>query len=142
MADYPASPTQRPPGWSPEMERQFQVYMGMDPSVRDWRNSFQTRFGEQPLGADDPRGDFNYRYAYGAGEAPAPYALDGGMPHWGSSGKTADHPTRWMNDFMQQFGVDPNAVDPAQVTPDMQQFIGNTMPQQPFGSLAPPMRLR
>lgn len=137
MADYPQSPTQRPSGWSPEMERQFQVYMAMDPSVRAWRNSFETRFGEQPLGPNDPRGDFNYRYAYAAGEQPAPYALDGGMPHWGSSGKTAGHPTRWMNDFMGQFGVDPNALQPGQVTPDMQRFMYGNIAGAPLSYMPP-----
>lgn len=140
MADYPVSPTSAPPGWSPDVEHQFNAYMAFDPGVRQWRNSFSNRFGEQPLGPNDPRGDYNYRYAFGAGDQPAPYGLDGGAAHWGSAGKTAGHPTRWMNDFMGQFGTDPMGLQAGQVTPQMQQFMQGTIPQQPFGALAP-MRL-
>ena len=108
-------------GLPPDQEAQFQTFMAFDPNVRAWKNSFQNRFGEPP-NIENSR-DFDYRKAWQAGEAPHPYAPDGGMPHWGSAGKSDDHPTAWMNTFMQQFGVDPMTIQPHEVTPSMQQFM-------------------
>jgi hypothetical protein len=85
----------------------------------------------------DPNGDFNYRYAFAAGDGPHPYSLDGGFPHWGSAGKTANHPTHWMNDFMQRFGIDPMALRDSQVTPEMQQFMSNQLSNAPFSYMPP-----
>ena len=35
-------------GLPPDQEKQFQTFMAFDPSVRQWRNSFQNRYGEPP----------------------------------------------------------------------------------------------
>lgn len=94
--------------WTPEQEQGFQTYMAFDPGVRAWRQGFVNKFGEEPNINDDP--SFDYRKAYAAGDGPRAYAHDT-MPHWGSTGKAPDHPTEWMNDFMGQFGQDPNEAD-------------------------------
>ena len=124
--------------WTPQHEQDFQTYMAFDPGVRQWRNAFQTRFGEQPRINDDPT--FNYREAYLAGNGPKPYANDRGFPHWQSTGKAADHPTEWMNRFMQQFGVDPNDVQPHQVTPQMQQFMSQELQRNQMNALTAGMQ--
>lgn len=91
---------------TPENEGAFQSFMAFDPNVRAWRNGFQNKYGEPPR-MNDP--SFDYRAAYTAGNKPQAYGYDT-MPHWDSRGKAPDHPTAWMNDFMQQYGVDPNAA--------------------------------
>lgn len=101
-------------------EHEFQTFMAFDPSVRAWRNGFANKTGEQPNTENDPT--FDYRTAYAAGNRPQAYAHDT-MPHWDSRGKAPDHATAWMNDFMQRFNVDPNDLQPQQVTPEMQQFM-------------------
>jgi hypothetical protein len=115
--------------WSPDHERQFQTYMAFDPGVRQWRNAFTQQAGGPP---QIDGGDFNYREAYLAGNGPKPYAHDSAVPHWSSTGKGKNHPTAWMETFMQQFGVDPNDLKPEQWTPQMQDFLrreigGNTI---------------
>ncbi len=120
--------------WTPDHEQQFQTYMAFDPGVRQWRNAFTTRYGEQPRINDDPT--FNYREAYLAGNGPKPYAHDAAVPHWSSTGKSADHPTEWMNRFMGQFGVDPNDLTPETVTPEMQQFMQQELRANQVNALA------
>lgn len=101
--------------WSPEREKEFRTAMEFGPGYKDWRASFQRRFGEQP-NLDDPM--YNYRAAWQAGAVPTPYENDQGFPHWPSSAerapfaepiplKSKDHPTAWMETFMRQYGVDP-----------------------------------
>ena len=59
--------------------------------------------------------DYDYRGAYKAGikEVISPYD---NKPHWPSSTdsgqmlKDPSHPTAWMEFFMRQYGVDPNAM--------------------------------
>ena len=59
--------------------------------------------------------DYDYRGAYKAGikEVISPYD---NRPHWPSSTnsgqmlKDPSHPTAWMEFFMRQYGVDPNAM--------------------------------
>lgn len=115
----------------PDQEQSFQSFMAFDPNVRAWRNDYANRYGEQPNTQADPT--FDYREAYTAGNRPQPYAGDAGHYHWDSRGKAPDHPTEWMNDFMQRFGKDPMQLQPHEVTPEMQQFmqqqIGPQMPQ-------------
>lgn len=106
--------------WTPQHEQGFQTYMAFDPGVRQWRNAFSTKYGEAPRIDDDP--SFNYREAYLAGNGPKPYEGDQ-VPHWQSTGKSADHPTAWKNTFMQTFGADPDALAPDQWTPQMQDFM-------------------
>jgi hypothetical protein len=118
---------------SPEQEKQFQMFMAFDPSVRAWQNSYQNRYGEPPNTTNDPT--FDYRQAWQAGNKPQPYAGDNGFPHWDSRGKAPDHPTEWMNDFMQRFGADPMMLQPQQVTPEMQQFMRQQLSNVPSGGL-------
>ena len=110
--------------WSPQREHEFQTFMAFDPNVRDWRNSFQRQYGEAP---QINGGNFDYRGAYMTGDRPQPVPSDP-VPHWGSVGKTAGHPTAWKQTFMTQFGVDPDVVmQSGQTTPEMQQFINDQL---------------
>lgn len=106
--------------WTPGHETEFQNFLAFDPGVRQWRNAFSRRYGEQPN--TDPGGDYDYRQAYMAGARPQRVPNDP-VPHWPSVGKSADHPTAWKETFMQRFGVDPDAVTEDMVTPEMQQFM-------------------
>lgn len=121
-----------PLGWSPPSEHQFQTYMAFDPSVRAWRNDFQSKFGESPDMSRDS--GFDYRAAYAAGDGPRPYAGD--IPHWGSAGKLPGHQTEWKQHFMTQFGVDPDTPG-LQYSPQMQSFMTKHLSSVPF-ALAPP----
>lgn len=112
--------------FTPEQEQNFQTFMAFNPNVRAWQNGFQNRYGEMPNTTNDPT--FSYRQAWQAGNVPQPYAGDNGFYHWDSRGKAADHPTEWMNDFMQKFGADPMLLQPQQVTPGMQQFMQQQLP--------------
>lgn len=105
-------------GLPPGQEQQFQTFMAFDPSVRQWRNSFQNRYGEPP---QIEGGDYDYRAAYAAGARPQVVPGDT-VPHWSSVGKAADHPTMWKQEFMTQFGADPDTQG-MQFTPEMQQFL-------------------
>lgn len=118
-----------PPDWTPDQENEFQAYMAFDPAVRDWRNKFQLKYGSSPRLEG---GDFDYRTAYAAGNRPQPVSHDT-VPHWDSRGKSADHPTTWMNNFMGKFGADPMTVTPGQVTPEMQTMVGQQL--DPFAIL-------
>ena len=107
----PFAPTVLPP----EDEAKFRQDMAEKPEYKTWSDSFRQRFGEQP-NLNDPQ--YDYRGAWQGGIVPQPYAPDQGFPHWPSalpSGqmlKAPDHPTAWMEHFMQQFGVDPNLASP------------------------------
>lgn len=106
--------------WTDEDERQFQTYMAFDPGVRAWRNGFVTKYGEEPRIDDDP--SFDYRKAFKADDGPRVVATDT-IPHWGSSGKAADHPTEWKARFMDQFGADPDMVPGGTWSPAQQEFL-------------------
>lgn len=104
----------------PAQENQFQAFMNMDPRVREWRLKFMQKYGEPPAETDS---QYDYRAAWRAGEAPEPVPYDV-VPHWGSTGKSADHPTEWKAKFMDKFGVDPDeAVQTGKITPAMDAFI-------------------
>lgn len=122
----PPAPMGRGPGggpWTAEDERNYQTYMAFDPSVRAWRNGFANKYGEQPNISDDSQ--FDYRQAYRAGDGPKDYANDT-MMHWGSSGKRANHPTEWMQEFYEQFGgIDPSTLPADKWTPEMQRFMSD-----------------
>lgn len=110
---------QRERFWTPDHEQQFRQFMAMDPAVREWRNAFTRKFGQPPNTENDP--SFDYRQAWLSGDRPQPVPHDD-IPHWGSSGKNeAAHSTAWMNDFLQQFGVNP--TDPGPATPEQSQFL-------------------
>lgn len=122
---------------TPQDEGAYQSFMAFDPNVRQWRNEFAGRYGEQP-NLDDP--SFNYRQAFMAGNAPQPYAGDGGAMHWDSRGKSPTHPTEWMNTFMQQYGVDPIAQAQQGFTPPQQQTVNQQVSDDMLAQLL--MRLR
>jgi hypothetical protein len=111
---------------APDDEQSFQAFMGFDPNVRAWRNGFAAKYGEPPQ-MNDP--SFDYRAAYMAGNRPQTYEHDT-VPHWDSRGKAPDHPTAWMNDFMQRFGFDPNDPPAGGMTPEQQQFVRDAMQPQ------------
>lgn len=105
--------------WTPQHEGEFQTFMAFDPGVRDWRNSFARKYGEQP---EIEGGDYDYRRAYLSGDRPQRVQGDT-VPHWGSTGKDANHPTEWKARFVETFGVDPDGLPDDQVTPEMQRFM-------------------
>lgn len=81
----------------------------------------------------DPGGDYDYRKAWLYGATPQLDPVSG--TYHGVSAveappyaqplhlKSADHPTAWMEAFMQLFGVDPRTVQPEQITPQMVDFV-------------------
>lgn len=109
--------------------------MAFDPNVRQWKNGFQSQYGEQPNMADP---SFDYRQAYMAGNKPQPYPVDNTM-HWDSRGKQPNHPTEWMNTYMQQFGTDPNVAPQGGYTPAMTGMINNALPRDVLQNPVPPM---
>jgi hypothetical protein len=100
---------------APDEEASFLKAMGAG-DYKTWADTFQQRFGEAP-NLNDPQ--YDYRAAWKAGITPQPYAPDQNFLHWPSalpSGqmlKAPDHPTAWMEHFMQQYGVDPNSAPDA-----------------------------
>lgn len=104
-----------------EYETAFQRDMMFAPGFRDWYRSFNQRFGGAP-DLNDP--EYNYRLAWAHGVVPTPYEHDGNFPHWpselpaqppraqGQPLKAENHPTRWMQTFMDRYGVDPNEASP------------------------------
>lgn len=91
-------------------EAQFQHDLQFGDGYRQWREQFTTKHGGPPV-LDDP--DYDYRAAWKAGIRPAPYKHDGGAYHWASSAegkmlKGENHPTAWMEHFMEATGKDPN----------------------------------
>ncbi len=126
-----SSLTVAPQTLSPENEMAFQRDMQFAPGWRDWRRDFHNSYGQMPN--IEPGGDYDYRRAWLYGAAPQFDPVSG--THHGLSAvqaapyaeplplKTPDHPTAWMETFMRQFGVDPRAVAPADVTPEMVEFL-------------------
>lgn len=101
--------------WGAEREQAFQTAMQTQSPYKDWLQQFQSKYGEAP-NLNDPQ--YNYRLAYALGQAPEPYAHDGGSYHWTSSAPVApyvepadlkgkNHQTLWMERFMRLYGVDP-----------------------------------
>lgn len=129
-----------PPGWTANSEERFQRDLQFAPGWRDWRRGFMERSGGAPN--VDPGGDYDYRRAWmygvtpsvdpGSGEyhglsstgtAPPPYAEPISL-------KAVNHPTAWMEAFMQAFtdpatgqGIDPGIIHQDQVTPAMTAFM-------------------
>lgn len=95
--------------WSPEEEAQFQGWAKALP----WHAEFQKQYNETPNLDDD---QYDYRSAYKAGIVPTPDTEGDGTYHWPSSLptgqhlKSEDHPTMWMEKFMQATGKDPRSV--------------------------------
>ena len=73
---------------------------------------FEQRYGEKPNPNDQ---SYDYRAAYAAGVEPTRYQFDG-QYHWPSAApngellKAVNHPTAWMQDFMESTGTDPNKL--------------------------------
>lgn len=91
-------------------EAKFQQDMQSGEGYRQWREQFAQKNGGAPV-LDDP--DYDYRAAWKAGIRPEPYGHDGGAYHWASAAngkmlKGKNHPTAWMEHFMQATGKDPN----------------------------------
>lgn len=120
MADPVRGPVPNMRFWTPTHEAEFQKFMALDPSVLAWRRGFEAKHGEKPNTEDDPQ--FDYRRAFLNGDRPSVVEGDSVM-HWPSTGKAADHPTAWMEGFMQQFGADPATLPAEAVTPAMQEFM-------------------
>lgn len=87
-----------------------------NPAGRAWFDSFAFDDPPQLTGSD-----YNYSEAARQGAWPKPYAPDGGRYHWpsvapnGAPLKAPNHPTAWMESFMQRYRVDPNVAPPALV---------------------------
>lgn len=77
----------------------------------DWYKEYKQNYGENP---DLNSKDYNYRAAWKAGVKPERYAPDDNKYHWpsetpkGESLKALNHPTGWMEDYMQLTGKDPH----------------------------------
>lgn len=143
----PGLPPGLPPGWSPESEQAFQRDMLFAPGWRDWRREFMNREGQPPVLA--PGGDYDYRKAWlhgaapqvdpGSGEVHGVSAVE--APPWAAplSLKTKDHPTVWMEDFMQRFQQDPGTLETW--TPAQQDFMRGVVTKglegAPEGPLSP-----
>jgi hypothetical protein len=82
-------------------EANFQQWIRSTP----WYPEYVSQYGEEP-DLDTPM--YDYRGAYSAGVEPQynPYAKS---YHWSSQFKSQDHPTMWMEEFMQRYGFDPDS---------------------------------
>lgn len=77
-----------------------------------WYHEFIRQYGEAP-NLNTP--DYDYRAAYRAGVKPERDPYDSNRYHWpdvsgGKMLKSRDHPTMWMQRYMQMYGVDPRAI--------------------------------
>jgi hypothetical protein len=129
MVQQPVTPPE--PAGTLNPEQHFQLDMRFQPGYRDWRREYMTRFREEP-NYNDP--DFDYRAAWGAGAVPERYEHDDNRFHWpsgadrppradGTSFKGPNHPTAWMETFMQAYGVDPHEASPEQLTDALRRGI-------------------
>lgn len=98
---------------SPEEEKQFKSWL----QDLQWYKDIQARVPKEVNLFDEltgPGADYDYRRAYKAGITPALYKYDSTY-HWPSSLadgtmlKAPDHDTAWMEYFMREMNVDPNA---------------------------------
>jgi hypothetical protein len=92
---------------TPTEEKKFQ----QDVKSSDWYKEYKQNYGEDPnLNSKD----YNYRAAWKSGAKPEKYAPDENKYHWpsetskGESLKALNHPTAWMEDYMQLTGKDPH----------------------------------
>jgi hypothetical protein len=79
----------------PEQEKEFQEWWNNDHNVQQWLYEFEREYGEKPDPDHSP--DYDYRKAWlgGPNEHPISVQEDDGRwrHHWGSAGKSEDHPT-------------------------------------------------
>lgn len=112
--------------WTPTLEQQFQQEITQSP----WYKEYTKKYGETP---DLNTPDYNYRAAWQLGAKPELYKYDNTY-HWpsvakGRSLKAVNHPTAWMEDYMQLTG----GRDPNQ---------GGPLTQQQIDTLSSMLRLR
>jgi hypothetical protein len=113
--DYSIAPEAKTGKWSKKDEKSFQS------GIRGtkWYKQFVDKYGEPP---DLDTKDYNYRAAWKAGVRPQDYEHDAEMQHWasttgkGESLKATNHPTAWMEDYMQVTGSDPH--EPVDMNPE------------------------
>jgi len=113
--DYAIAPEAKTGKWSKKDEKSFQS------GIRGtkWYKQFVDKYGEPP---DLDSKDYNYRAAWKAGVRPQDYEHDAEMQHWasttgkGESLKATNHPTAWMEDYMQVTGSDPH--EPVDMNPE------------------------
>jgi len=111
---YTIAPEAKLQGWSPADETRFQQEIRQTP----WYSGFVKQFDEAP---NLNGSEYNYRAAWQRGIRPELYPYDGTY-HWpstanGESLKATNHPTAWMEDYMQiTGGRDPH--EGYQVTPN------------------------
>ncbi len=125
------------------LEQQFQRDMIFAPGWRDWRRDFIKNVGGPPN--TDPGGDYNYRLAWLAGATPELDPGTGEVHGFSSTAlppfkdavnlKADNHPTMWKEDFMQQFGANPDLVARGEQpkTPGMNQFASDLMHRYMIG---------
>lgn len=125
--------------WGPQREQEFQTAMQTQSPYADWQRQFRQKYGEAP-NLDDSQ--YNYRLAYALGTRPQAYAHDPGMMHWSSAAPVApynapadlkgpNHPTKWMETFMQRYGVDPHEASSSQMSDAMTRGIVPMQRPQP-----------
>lgn len=104
---------------SPKQEKEFQTWWNTDPNVQEWLKEFEKDYGYRPDPEDSPDYDYKKAWLGGANEHPIPVKEDDGRIryHWGSAGKSEDHPTydkqfegggadrkMWSVDFQEDLG--------------------------------------
>lgn len=121
--NYTIAPAAPNPVLSPEDENKFQS----DVKSTDWFSKFKEKHGEEPnLNAPD----YNYRAAWQSGATPQPIANDD-IPHWpsvtpaGESLKARNHPSGWMEDYMQLTGRDPS--EGGELTPEQTDAMNKSL---------------
>ena len=75
-------------------EEDFQKFMTEDPNVLAWKDEFRKEYGQDP---DIEISTYDYRLAWKDGDAPELNPEDGKY-HWGSVGKSVNHPTAYKNE--------------------------------------------
>jgi len=87
----------------------------------DWFREFQAQYGEAPdlrqMSEDPQKGpNYDYRAAWQGGIRPERDPYDNNRYHWGSSLpsgemlKSKNHPTAWKEQYMREYGINPDAV--------------------------------
>jgi len=113
-----------PTSLHPEEESKFQDWI----KGTDWYKEFVRDYKETP-NLNDPQ--YDYRAAWKAGVQPERDPYDKNRYHWPSalpSGqmlKGKEHPTLWMEEFMKDTGVNPEALglkNPKEAEPIRQQL--------------------
>jgi hypothetical protein len=104
----------------PEQEKDFQTWWNTDPNVQEWLKEFEKDYGYRPDPEDSPDYDYKKAWLGGANEHPIPVKEDDGRIryHWGSAGKSEDHPTYdrqfkgggadkkvWSVDYQEDLGL-------------------------------------